>query len=54
MKETAVIVHTIENLLKLVDMLMPGLRHIAVDDYALVNEAPIKARALIAELRRQA
>jgi hypothetical protein len=34
----------LRDLLKAYDMLMPGIRYIAVPDYALINEAPINAR----------
>jgi len=33
------------DMLKVYEMLMPGLRYISVADYQLVNEAPIRARA---------
>lgn len=38
--------------LKVIEMLMPGLRNISVPDYALVNEAPIRARRVIAALEK--
>lgn len=41
-KAPAVVV--IEELLRVIDMLMPGVGAIAVNDYALINEAPIRAR----------
>jgi hypothetical protein len=34
----------LEEMLSVYEMLMPGIRHIAVQDYRLVNEAPIRAR----------
>lgn len=34
----------LKDLLRAYEMLMPGIAHIAVSDYALINEAPIKAR----------
>jgi hypothetical protein len=33
----------------LIEALMPGLKHIAVQDYALVNDAPMAAEAAIAK-----
>jgi len=44
----------LEGMLRVQDALMPGLRHIAVQDYALINDAPIAARAAIANARGQA
>lgn len=38
---------SIHGLLSLVEALMPGLRHIAVQDYAAVNDEPLKARAFL-------
>jgi hypothetical protein len=40
-----------EMLLRLVHDLMPGVRHISLPDYQLLNEAPIKAAAAIAAAR---
>lgn len=42
----------LEKLLRAYDSLMPGLAHIAVQDYALINEAPIEARKAIAAVRK--
>ena len=36
------------DMLRLCESLMPGVRYIALQDYALLNEAPIKARAALA------
>jgi len=36
-----------EKLLKAYDMLLPGIKHIAVQDYALINEAPLNMRNLL-------
>jgi hypothetical protein len=33
----------VRDLLRVIDMLMPGIGAIAVPDYKLVNEAPIRA-----------
>jgi len=35
---------TIRDLLTCVKQLMPGLKHIAVRDYAILNDAPARAR----------
>lgn len=40
-----------EKLLKAYDSLMPGLRHIAVQDYMLINEAPLEMRTVLAKLK---
>ena len=37
----------LEKLLLAYDSLMPGLAHIAVQDYALINEAPLEARRVL-------
>lgn len=33
--------------LALISDMMPGVRHIALQDYALLNEAPLEARAVL-------
>lgn len=40
-------VDSIRELLQVIEMLMPGIGHIPVKDYALVNEAPGRAKKLI-------
>ena len=47
------LVEAAEMLLRLVDDMMPGVRYIALQDYKLLNEAPIKARQAIAALRQK-
>ena len=37
------------DMVQLVEDLSPGVRHIALRDYALFNEAPIRARKLLGE-----
>lgn len=39
----------VQDLLDVIDMLMPGVRHIAIQDYQKLNEAPIAARELLAK-----
>ena len=39
----------IEDLLRVIDMLMPGIRFIAVQDYALLNDAQIRAKQWLKE-----
>lgn len=41
------LVEALEGTLKVIDMLMPGVRYIAVQDYQTLNEAPIAARKAI-------
>ena len=36
-----------EKLLEAYAMIFPGIKHIAVQDYALINEAPIEMRRAI-------
>lgn len=48
MKELSDLAASVEELLKVVDALMPGLAHIAVQDYQIINEAPIRAREALA------
>lgn len=38
----------VRDLLKVIDMLMPGVGAIAVSDYALLNDAQVRARAWLA------
>ena len=40
----------IDQLLRACEALMPGLRHSAVQDYALLNDAPRAGRAALARL----
>lgn len=37
----------LEEMLKAHEQLMPGIAHIALQDYANINQAPIRARAAI-------
>lgn len=37
-------VDIIADLLRVIEMLMPGVKYIAVEDYALLNDAPLRAR----------
>lgn len=41
----------LEDSLRLIEMLMPGVRHLAIQDYAFLNDAPIRARAAIAKVK---
>jgi hypothetical protein len=41
------LVKALRDMIKVCEMLMPGIRYISVPDYALVNEAPIRAREAI-------
>lgn len=43
------LVSALERMLGVQEMLMPGLRHIAVPDYQELNEAPLAARAALAK-----
>ena len=52
-KEKALVsdlVNALKGMLKAYEQLMPGLAHIAVQDYANINEAPIMARKAIAAI----
>lgn len=42
------LIKSVQALLKAHEQLMPGIGHIACSDYAVVNEAPILARAALA------
>lgn len=46
------LVAALEKLLRAYDSIMPGLVHIAVEDYALVNEAPLEARRAIQRAKK--
>ena len=43
----------VKDLLRAFDQLMPGLAHIAVQDYAILNTAPIRARQAIEKAEAQ-
>ena len=45
------LLEALEKMLEVYEALMPGLRHIAVQDYALLNDAPMAARQAIAAAR---
>ena len=45
------LVAALERMLQVQDALMPGIRHISVPDYALINDAPMEARAAIAKAK---
>ncbi len=45
------LLEALETLNKAYDQLMPGIKHISVPDYALLNDAPIKANAAIAKAK---
>jgi hypothetical protein len=47
------LVKALEKLLRAYEMLMPGIVHIAVQDYALINDAPREARKALAEARKK-
>lgn len=39
----------VTDLLKVIDMLMPGVGQLAIEDYRLLNEAPLRAREWLAK-----
>lgn len=47
------LVRAVQALLKAYEQLMPGIGHIACSDYAVVNEAPILARAALAAVEQE-
>jgi len=44
----------IEDLLRVIEDLMPGVRHLALQDYAILNDAPLAAREHLAEMESAA
>jgi hypothetical protein len=40
------------DLLNLVEDMMPGVTHIALKDYARLNDAPIRARRLVEAMKK--
>ena len=42
-----------EALLQAFESLMPGVRYIAVQDYSLLNDAPISIRKAVADVRNR-
>lgn len=47
-EEIAALKDALRRMLKVYEALMPGVRYIAVQDYAELNDAPIAARKLLA------
>ncbi len=45
------IIDAFNNLLDLVEDMMPGVAHIALKDYSRLNEAPIRARKIVEALK---
>jgi hypothetical protein len=43
-----------KQLLRLVDELMPGLKYLAIEDYAIVNDAPLAAHRIIRKIENGA
>ena len=43
------LVRLLRQLLKAYESLMPGLRYIAVQDYEIINRAPLEARGALRE-----
>ena len=41
----------VEDLLKVIDVLMPGIGGLALQDYKTINDAPLKAREWLKEVR---
>lgn len=50
--DPAKVIDVLERMTRLINDLMPGVAHIALPDYALLNEAPIEAKQLIRQLRQ--
>jgi hypothetical protein len=46
-------VDALRDMQRVVEMLMPGAKNIAIQDYQLLNEAPIKAAKIIAEIAQE-
>jgi hypothetical protein len=46
-KHERALIKALRDMLEVHAMLMPGIRYIAVPDYQLVNEAPIRAQQAI-------
>jgi hypothetical protein len=51
--DTADVPQLVEDLLGVIAALMPGVRYIAVQDYAALNDVPIRARQFLAKARGQ-
>lgn len=47
------VIEALESLLKAFNSLLPGAKHIAIQDYALLNDGPMNARRLVADLKQQ-
>lgn len=51
--DKAVLVEALEKLMKAYEMLLPAVGKISVPDYALLNDAPCQARAVLAKVKEQ-
>lgn len=52
-KRNAEAVASLKECLRVIEMLMPGLRYAVVQDYATINEAPIKAKRIVNKMERR-
>jgi hypothetical protein len=47
--ERAELIEALEDCIKLIEALMPGVKHIALQDYRLLNETPMKVNKILAK-----
>lgn len=39
--------------MKLIDVLFPGVRHLAIQDYAMLNDVPLKIREVLSKAPKE-
>lgn len=50
-KAAPALLAALEDALRVIEALMPGVKYISVQDYALLNDAPLAARKALAEAK---
>ena len=43
----------LKDAMKLIDVLFPGVRHLAIQDYAMLNDVPLKIRDLLNKVPKE-
>ena len=43
----------LKDAMKLIDVLFPGVRHLAIQDYAMLNDVPLKIREVLNKVPKE-
>ena len=43
----------LKDAMKLIDVLFPGVRHLAIQDYAMLNDVPLKIREVLSKVPKE-